>query len=75
MDLNSCVCGMKIYFILIPTGMKILNFSPQETYDFQILGNETSIIVGCGDIKISIFHKLAVELWQKEDNDLHRNNP
>ena len=47
----------------------------QETYDFQILGNETLIIAGYEDIKLSIFLQLAVKLWLKEIYDFHKNNP
>ena len=54
--------------------MKKITFFAQETYDFQILGNEALIIAGYEDIKISIFYWLAVKLWLKEDDDLHTNN-
>ena len=47
-------------------------FSSQETYDFQVLGNETWIIPGYKAIKISIFHQLAVKLWLREDDDLQK---
>ena len=60
-------------FNLIPGKLKIEFFS-QETYDFQILGNETLIIACYKDIKIVIFHSLAVKLWLKEDDDLLTNN-
>ena len=65
MELNSCVCGMEIYF----------NFNSQETYDFQILENEALIITGYEHIKISICHQLVVKLRLKEDDDLHTNCP
>ena len=47
-------------------------FSSKETYDFQILGNNTLIIVGYKAIQISIFHKLVVKLWLGEDDDLQK---
>ena len=47
--------------------MKKIEFFFKETsYDFQILENEM-IIAGYEDIKISIFHQLAVKVWLKED--------
>ena len=42
----------------------------------QILENETLIFAGYENVKISIFHSLAVKLWLKEDDDdVHTNNP
>ena len=43
-------------------GNEQIEFFSQETYDFHILGNETLIIAGYEDTKISIFHWLAVKL-------------
>ena len=44
MELNSCACGMKVFFNLNSKENEKINFFSQETYDFQILGNETLII-------------------------------
>ena len=43
-------------------GNEKVAFSSKETYDFQVLGNNTLIIAGYKAIKTSIFHKLAAEL-------------
>ena len=51
-------------------GNEKVAFSSKETYCFQVLGNETLVIAGCKAIKISIFHKLAVKLWPRADDDL-----
>ena len=56
-------------------GIKQIELFSQETNDFRILGNETLMIAGYKDLKISIFQELAVKLWLKEDNDLRTNNP
>ena len=37
-------------------GNEKVAFSSQETYDFQVLGNDTLVIAGYKAIKISIFH-------------------
>ena len=74
MELNSYFCGMKIYFNLNCQGNEEIEFFSQETYDFQILGNETLIIAGYEDIKFPIFQRLAVKLRLKEQNDLQTNN-
>ena len=50
--------------------MKKVSFSSKETYEFQVLGNNTLIIDGYKAIKISIFHKLVVKLWLREYDDL-----
>ena len=47
-------------------------FSSKETYDFQVLGNNTFIISSYKAIKISIFHKLVVKLWLGKDDDLQK---
>ena len=47
-----------------------VTFSSKETYGFQVLGNNTLIIAGYKALKISIFHKLFVKLWLREDDDL-----
>ena len=75
MKLDSCVCGYKIYFDFNSQGYEKIVFFSKETHDFQILRSESSIIAGYEDIKISIFHQLAVKSWLKEDDDLHTNNP
>ena len=46
--------------------------SSKETYDFQVLGNNILIVAGYKVIKSSIFHKLAVKLWLREDDDLQK---
>ena len=74
MELKFCVYGMKIYFNLNSQGKRKIEFFSQDTYDFQILGNEALIYTGYEDIKISTFHWLAVKLWLKEDDDLQTNN-
>ena len=55
MELNSCVCGMKICFNLNPRGILKIQFFSQETYNFPILRNEALVIADYEDIKISIF--------------------
>ena len=72
MELNSCVCVVEIYFSANSQGNKKIDLFSQESWEFQILGNETLIIAGT---EISIFHQLAAKLWLKEDDDLHKNNP
>ena len=72
MELNDRVCGIKIYFNMNLQGNEKVAFSSKETYDFQVLGNETLIIAGYKAIKISIFHKLPVKLWLREDDDLQK---
>ena len=47
-------------------------FSSKEIYGFQVLGDITLIIAGYKSIKISIFHKLVVKLWLREDDDLKK---
>ena len=47
-------------------------FFSKETYNFQVLENNTMIIDGYKAIKISIFHKLVVPLWLREDGDLQK---
>ena len=47
-------------------------FSSKETYDFQALENNTWKIAGYKAIKISIFHKLVIKLWLREDDDLQK---
>ena len=71
MELNSCVCGIKIYFNMNSQKNEKVAFSSKETYDFQVLGN-TWIIAGYKAIKIYIFHKLSVKLWLTEDDDLQK---
>ena len=46
----------EIYFNLNSQGNEKIEFFSQESYDFQIFGNEALIIAGHEDIKISIFH-------------------
>ena len=53
-------------------GNEKVAFSSKETYDFQVLGNKSLIITGYKAIKISIFHKVAVKLWLREDDDLQK---
>ena len=65
---------MKIYVNLNSQGNEKIELFSQETYDFQILGNEALIIAGYEDIKMSIFHLLAEKLWLTEDGDLHSKN-
>ena len=55
MELNSCVCGIIIYFSINSQINEKVAFSSKETYDFQVLEN-TLIIAGYKAIKISIFH-------------------
>ena len=68
MELNFCVCGIKIYFNMNSQKNEKVAFSSKESYDFQVLGN-TLIIAGYKAIKISIFH---VKLWLTEDDDLQK---
>ena len=75
MKLDSCVCWMKIYFNFNSQGYKKYNFSPKRPTTFKFLRSESLIIAGYEDVKISIFHQLAVKLRLKEDDDLHTNNP
>ena len=69
MELDSCVCGIKIYFNMNSKKNEKVAFFFKDTYDFQVLGN-TLIIAGYEAMKISIFHKLAVKLWLTEGDDL-----
>ena len=62
MELNSCVCGIEIYFNMNSQENEKVAFFFKETYDFQVLGNNTLIISGYKAIKIPIFHKLVVQL-------------
>ena len=69
MELNFCVCGIKIYFNMNSQKKnEKVAFSSKESYDFQVLGN-TLIIAGYKAIKISIFH---VKLWLTEDDGLQK---
>ena len=74
MELNSCVCGMKILFNLNQIWNEKLQLFSQETYDFEISRSEALIIAGCEDIKISIFHWLTVKLWLEDNDDLQTDN-
>ena len=67
---------MKSYFNLNSQdlGNEKIEFFSQETYDFQILGSEIMISTDYEDMKISVFPWLDIELWLKEDDDLHINN-
>ena len=56
MELNSCICGIQIYFNFYPQGNEKIEVFSQKTYDFQILGNETLISACYEDIQFSIFH-------------------
>ena len=47
-------------------------FSSKETYNFQVLGNNTLIIAGHKAIKIYIFHRLVAKVWLREDNYLEK---
>ena len=44
-----------MHFNLDPQGDEKIKFFFQETYEFQILGNESLIIAGYEDTKTSIF--------------------
>ena len=69
MDLNPCVCGIKIYFNMNSQKNEKVAFSSKVAYHFQVLGN--TLIIACYKaIKSSIFHKLAVKLWLIEDDNL-----
>ena len=76
MELNSCLCVMNIFFKFeSPKKMKTNNkLLSQETYKFQIVGNDTMIIADYKDIKISSFHLFVVKLWLKEDDGLQTNH-
>ena len=67
---------MKSYFNLNSQdlGNEKIEFFSQKTNDFQILGSETMISTDYEDMKISVFPWLDIELWLKEDDDLHTNN-
>ena len=43
-------------------GNEEVAFSSQETYDFQVLGNETSIIAGYKAIKIFYFSQVGCKV-------------
>ena len=47
---------MEVYLNLNSQGNEKVEFFSEETYNFQILGDEALIIVGYEAIKISIFH-------------------
>ena len=66
---------MKINFNLNSQGNENIDCFFQETYNFQMLENETLIITGYEDIKISVFYWLDVKLWLKANEDQHTNNP
>ena len=66
---HNCVCWMKINFNFNSQGNKKIDCFSQETYNFQILENETLIITGYEDIKISVFYWLDVKLWLKANDD------
>ena len=53
-------------------GNEKVAFPSKETYNFQVLGNNTLIIASYKALKISIFHKLPVKLWLREDDDLQK---
>ena len=55
MELNSCVCGMKIYSNLNPQENEEIEFFSQEVHDFQILGNEALIFASYEDKKFLFF--------------------
>ena len=69
MELNSCVCGIKIYSNFNSQGNDKMEFFSKKTYDLRIVGNEALITAGYKHIKISIFHYLAVKLLLKEHED------
>ena len=48
-------------------GNEKVAISSKETYDFQVLGTETLVIAGYKAIKN--FHKWAVKLWLRKDDD------
>ena len=74
MEINSCLCVMKIHFNLISQKNEKTELFSQETYNFQILVNDTMIIVDYKDITISSFHLLVVRSWLKEDHGLHKSS-
>ena len=55
MELDSCVCRMKLLFNLSSLGNEKFELFSQGTYDFQNVGNETLFIADYEDIKISSF--------------------
>ena len=72
MELNFCVCGIRIYFNMNSQENGKVIYSSQETYNFQVLGNENLIIASYKAIKISLFYQLAVKFWLREDDDLQK---
>ena len=51
MELNSCVCRMKVVFNLNSQGNEKFDLFSQGTYDFQNLGNETLFIADYENVK------------------------
>ena len=74
--LNRVKLDSRIYLIEIVFNLNSQFFS-QETYDFQTLRSKSMVVAGYEEIKIYIFHQLAIKLWVDEydDDDLHANNP
>ena len=75
MELNYCDLRDEslFQFEFRGQGDEKIEFFSQETYDYQILGNEALIIPGYEDTEISIFSNWPKVM--KEDYDLHKNNP
>ena len=69
MEHNCYVCWMKINFNLNSQGNESIDCFFQETYNFQMLENETLIITGYEEIKISVFYWLDVKLWLIANED------
>ena len=65
MELNS---WMKTCFNVNSQENEQIPFFSKETCEFQVLGNNTLIIAGYKAIKLSIFHKLDVKLWLRDDD-------
>ena len=65
MKLNTCVCGMKMFFNLNSQGIEKFELFSQGTYDCQNLGNETMFVADYENVKKPTFDWLATKLWLK----------
>ena len=70
MELNSCVCRMKVFSNLNSQGNGKFQIFAEGTYDFQNLENETLFIADHKIVKKSAFDWLAAVLRLKESTIL-----
>ena len=65
MEINSCVCRMKVFFNLNSQRNEKFELFSQGTYDFQNLGNETQFIANYENIKIFYFSVVCCKVMAK----------